>query len=131
VEITFKFVNRADYDQLIKNRNYQLTVSGWIADYPDLENFMVGHFSADLLKKGHPNLFASWQKDLLDIFEKAKAEVNESQRRQLFLKIVRAVYDRALVIPLYIDSQVLIYNRKIGNIPPDPLQRIIFNKIER
>ncbi len=131
LNLKIKYVKTEDFEQRIKNRDYQLTVSGWIADWPDAENFLSAHFSPDLLKKGHPNLYAEYLKDLISLVEQSKKELVEEKRLEIFKKIVAEINRRALAIPLFQDLQVFIYNQKIGNLVADPLQRVFFSRIKK
>jgi ABC-type oligopeptide transport system substrate-binding subunit len=54
----------------------------------------------------------------------ARRERDVKKRQAMYRHLDRAVIADGLVIPLYQDKRVIIFNRKLGNIRPNPLGRL-------
>lgn len=85
---------------------------GWIADYPDAENYLSVFYS----KNPAPPNYTRYSNPVFDkVFEQAIAETNDSLRFVLYRKADQIAMDDAPVVPLWYDKAIhLLQNRVKG-----------------
>ncbi len=86
-----------DYLAALERAEFQIYGSGWVADYPDPENFL------DLLFRGgsgeNHTAYASPEVDAL--LDQAAVEPDEARRYELYREAERRILADAPVVPLY------------------------------
>ena len=84
------------YAELDQNK-YQMYSLGWVADYPDPQNFLdlQFHSGSALNHSGYRN------PDVDRLLEQARAERSESRRLELYQEAERVVVSEAPWIPLF------------------------------
>ncbi|MCX6554797.1 MAG: ABC transporter substrate-binding protein [Candidatus Aminicenantes bacterium] len=118
------------YKSRIALGDYDLAYSGWIADYPDPDSMLFPLLSEQLQKQGFANIAGAKRRDLDDLLKAARRERDAKKRQALYRDIDRAIVDDGLVIPLYQDKRVMIYNQKIGRLQPDLLGKFYLNDLQ-
>jgi peptide/nickel transport system substrate-binding protein len=104
--------------------DFDLAYSGWIADYPDPDSMLSPLLSEPLLKQGFANAATGKRQDLIEKLILARRERNAGQRHAIYRAIDRILIGDGLVIPLYQDKRVIIFNRRVENIRPNPLGKL-------
>jgi peptide/nickel transport system substrate-binding protein len=112
------------YASRIALGDYDLAYSGWIADYPDPDSMLFPLLSEQLQKQGFANIAGAKRRDLDDLLKVARRERDAKKRQTLYRAINRAVIADGLVIPLYQDKRVIVYNQRIGHLRPNPLGKL-------
>ncbi len=118
------------YARRVARGDFDLTYSGWIADYPDPDSMLSPLLSEQLQKQGFANIAGSQRKDLHDRLAQARRESDPTKRLALYREIDRSVIGDGLVIPLYQDKKVFVANRRLGRIQPTPLGRLFLFDIK-
>jgi ABC-type oligopeptide transport system substrate-binding subunit len=113
-----------EYARRVASGDYDLAYSGWIADYPDADSMLFPQLSQKLQQQGFANIAASGRQDLLDLLVAARREGDAHKRQAIYREVDRAFVTDGLVLPLYQDKRVVIFNRKLANIRPGPLGKI-------
>ena len=94
---------------------YQMFNLGWIADYPDPENFLDVLFRSGSLQ--NHTLFASPEVDAL--LAQARTEFDSAERARLYQEVQRILIDEAVWIPLFHGrSNEVVKPYVQGYIPP-------------
>jgi peptide/nickel transport system substrate-binding protein len=126
VGITLKLtrVNPQTYASRIARGEYDLAYSGWIADFPDPDSMLFPLLSEQLQKQGFANIAGAKRRDLDELLRGARRERDAKKRQALYRDIDRIIIADGLVIPMYQDRRVIVYNQKIGGLQPDPLGKI-------
>ncbi len=104
--------------------DYDLAYSSWIADYPDPDSMIFPLLSAQLQKQGFANIAGARRSDLDNLLIAARREGDVKKRQDLYRRIDRTVIADGLIIPLYQDKRVIIFNKKIGRLQPSPLGKL-------
>jgi peptide/nickel transport system substrate-binding protein len=112
------------YTQRIARGDFDLAYSGWIADFPDPDSMLYPLLSEQLQKQGFANIAGARRQDLRGLLTAARRERDAKKRQTLYRNLNRAVIADGLVIPLYQDKRVIIFNRKLGSIQPNPLGKL-------
>ncbi|MBN2399738.1 MAG: hypothetical protein JXI33_05285 [Candidatus Aminicenantes bacterium] len=112
------------YSARIAQGDYDLAYSGWIADFPDPDSMIFPLFSEQLQKNGFANIASARRRDLEDLLKAARRERDVQKRQALYFKIDRIAITDGLVIPMYQEKRVIIFNQKIGGVKSDPLGKL-------
>ena len=97
IDVAFQQTEYAIFLKDLNKRRFQMFDIGWIADYPDPENFLDLLFHSDS-SNNHTN-YSSAQVDSL--LEQARTETDETQRYQLYHQAEQLIIDDAPWVPLW------------------------------
>ena len=117
------------YARRIARGEYDLAYSGWIADYPDPDSMLFPILSEQLQKQGFANV-SGGHPGLQAQLAAARREGDAGKRQAIYRGIDRALIADGLIIPLYQDIRVILFNRKLGNIRPDPLGKLFLYDLQ-
>jgi ABC-type oligopeptide transport system substrate-binding subunit len=112
------------YADRVARGDYDLAYSGWIADFPDPDSMLFQLRSAQLQKQGLANISGAKRRDLDDLLKAARRESDAKKRLAMYQAINLSVIADGLVIPLYQDKRVIVFNRKISRLQPNPLGKL-------
>lgn len=98
---------------------------GWVADYPDPENFLkLFHgklVPEDSVKASYLNTVRFSDAQFDNYFERSTRESDTSLRRDLLLKADSIVIEHAAVAPLYYEEWVWLVNKRVENLAVSPM----------
>lgn len=99
---------------------------GWIADYPDAENFLnlfLGKYVPNDIKvKTYINSYRFKNDNYDQVFEKALTTTDENTRNQLYNAADQIAIDNAVVLPLYYDIDYRLLSPKVRNFPQNAME---------
>ncbi|MCD6554326.1 MAG: peptide ABC transporter substrate-binding protein [Anaerolineae bacterium] len=97
VEIQVRQVPWGDFLAGLNERRYQMFKLGWVADYPDPENFLdiLFHGQSDYNHTGYDD------PEVNTLLEKARIEADHDRRMELYRQVEKRIVDDAVWIPLY------------------------------
>ncbi len=124
VRLKLTRVDTAEFARRVTGGDYDLAYSGWIADYPDPDSMLFPLLSKKLQQQGFANVAGCGRQDLLQRLINARRESNAQKRLAAYQEIDRALVGDGLVLPLYQDKRVIIFNRKLGHIQPNPMGKL-------
>ena len=101
IQVEIQQTEFATYLQDLNKRRFQMFQIGWIADYPDPENFLdiLFHGGSSNNHTGIDNL------ELNSILEQARTERDESRRFDLYHQAEELVVDQAPWVPLWYSGE--------------------------
>jgi oligopeptide transport system substrate-binding protein len=116
LQIEADYTNWANYlDITTKQRNYQFTYSGWIADWPDEQNFFQLFWSKNI-GPGGLNYY-SYRNDEFDrIYEGAVRLSASPERLKLYRRMLEILNEDCAVIPVYAPIIVAPQHEWISNV---------------
>ncbi|RLE24632.1 MAG: hypothetical protein DRJ08_00545 [Acidobacteria bacterium] len=97
----------------IEKRAHTMFRVGWIADYPDPDNFIHTLFNPEA---GDPLFLGAELKEVGPLSEKARFTMNPRQRTETYQKIEQIISEQAPLIPLYHKKEILIRNPGVSGI---------------
>jgi oligopeptide transport system substrate-binding protein len=101
VHITIAEVEQKTLFQNQQDRNYSVSFSGWVADYPDPLTFL------GVMVTGGGNNWAGWSNREFDgLIDAASNEPDNAKRLEIFQKAESILLGEAPLIPLYVKPQV-------------------------
>ncbi|HOR01378.1 MAG TPA: peptide ABC transporter substrate-binding protein [Anaerolineae bacterium] len=99
VEVTVEQTPVAVFFRDLEEHRYGFFLTGWIADYPDPQNFVDILFHSN---SGH-NYARYRNKQVDDLLEQARVEQDQEQRRQLYQQAEASIVQDAPCVPLWHD----------------------------
>jgi peptide/nickel transport system substrate-binding protein len=130
VSITIHLCSISERDQAIKDGKAKIWRGGWIADYPDPENFLNLFYGKNIVANSvisNPFKYKSAAFD--ESFEAAMREKEEGKRTELFVKCDQQVIDDAPILLLYHQDFMTMINSRVRNFDSNPTEIIDFSKI--
>ncbi len=124
IRLKVVIVDMNEYFSRVSKGDYDLTFSSWIADYPDPFSIISPLFSKKIQSEGLANFSTGKNIDILKMIEKARTIKDPVKRGRYYIKLNNLVVERALLIPLYQDINLILYNKKLGKIKLDSLGMI-------
>lgn len=98
---------------------------GWIADYPDAENYLSVFYS----KNPAPPNYTRYNNPVFDkVFEQAIKETNDSIRYTLYRQADQIVINDAPVVPLWYDKVIHLVQKNVTGFPPNALNLLELRK---
>lgn len=108
VEIKLEIVPWAQHLENVESGKSMFWRTGWLADYPDPENFLNLFYGAHVPEnQDEPAFFNNFRYKnpaFDEVFEKALKEVDESARMKYYQEADRIVTEDAVVLPLYYEE---------------------------
>ena len=121
----------------IKERNTEilsgrakLWKGGWVADYPDPENFLCLFYSPNIDEKGGAiNNFKFRNTEFDSYFQKALKELNNDKRNEYLAKCDQLVIDHAAAVPILTDDLIIMVNVRVKDFKTNNLQAMDFSTL--
>ncbi len=105
-----------EYFSRVSKGEYDLTFSSWIADYPDPFSIINPLFSKKIQSEGLANFSTGENIDIIKMIKKARSIKDPVKRERYYKGLNNLVVERALLVPLYQDINLILYNKKQGEI---------------
>ncbi len=97
IDVAFQQTEYAIFLKDLNRRRFQMFDSGWIADYPDPENFLDILFHG-----GSSNNHTNYSNPAVDdLLEQARTETDEARRFELYHQAEQLIIDDAPWVPLW------------------------------
>lgn len=100
---------------------------GWVADYPDAENFLNLFLSkyvpADIHQKTYINSFRYKSKVFDTYFDEAISTIDEQKRNALYTLADQQVINDAVVLPIYYDIDFRLLQPNVRNCPQNAMEQ--------
>jgi peptide/nickel transport system substrate-binding protein len=130
VNINVKLCSIGERDEAVRNGNAIFWRAGWVADYPDPENFLNlfygGNMNTDDVTV---NPFKYNNPEFDKLFEQANAETNDEKRMEMLAKCDQIIIDDAVVMPLVTDDFVTMVNLKVRKFTTNEMEQLDFSRI--
>ena len=116
IGITLKpnFQTFSAYLKRVESGNFQMTGSGWGADYPDAENFYQLLYGPNKTPGPNMSVFANAEYDAL--YERTKFMENGPERFRLFARMAEIIRDEVPVILRFNGIRFGLYQKKLRNL---------------
>jgi oligopeptide transport system substrate-binding protein len=116
VEVQVRQVSWDDFLEALNERRYQMFSLGWIADYPDPENFL------DLLFHGQSEYNHTGYDDseVNTLLEQARVETDSDYRMELYRQVEERIVGDAVWIPLYHGVDYVLVKPHVKNFVVTP-----------
>lgn len=128
VEVEVRQLEPETYFEVLMEQKDEIFDSGWVADYPDPENFLDILFHSG--SEENTGEYSNPQIDTL--LEEARGEQDVTTRMSLYQKIEQMLVDDAACLPLYYDIDYALVKPYLENfvITPMPVPRLRYVSIK-
>jgi oligopeptide transport system substrate-binding protein len=111
VKVTIRQLEPEIFSYYIKEEVDEMFMSGWIADYPDPQNFLdtLFHTGADYNTGNYSN------PDLDALLDRAAVEPDENTRLALYQQSEQKIVDEAACLPLWFGTSYLLIKPYVKN----------------
>jgi len=107
--------------------------AGWLADYPDPENFLYvfhsKHAPENLSDRAYLNPFRYKSARFDSLYDAAMVEPQEAARMQLMAQADQTLMDDAVVLPLYYEEIIRLVNKQVKNFPINAMEYRDFTRV--
>lgn len=130
VDIDVKLVSIAERDQKVKEGEAIFWRTGWVADYPDPENFLSLFYGGNIDEHNPTMNPFKYDNPTFDaLFKKALTETNEEKRMDLLAQCDQLIIDDAVVMPLINDDFLTMVNLKVRKFVTNDVEQLDFSRI--
>lgn len=133
IQVELLQVPWAQHTESIESAKVQFWRLGWIADYPDPENFLNLFYGKwvpdDINVKTYLNSFRYKSAKFDEIYEKALATVDEAARNALYNQADQIAIDDAVAMPIYYDRDHRLLQSHVRNFPQNSMEHRDFSKV--
>ncbi len=120
----------ASLRQMVANAKIPFFRGSWIADYADPENYLALFYSPNFSPGGaNYTHFSSPKFD--NLYEKARAEVNDSVRLNMYRVMDQMVIDEAPVVILYYDQVLRFVSKNISGLGVNAMNQLSLKKVKK
>lgn len=114
------------YLQRLKTKEVEMFRLGWIADYPDPDNFM------NLMASFSDNNHTNWKNKTYDeLILKAMTTEDSPQRQKLYDKAQKILLEESVaVFPIFASVSHILISPRIKNYPRNVMSYVLFKNIE-
>lgn len=106
---------------------------GWVADYPDPENFLVLFYGKNVPDNPKERSYINptrYKNAIYDaIFEKASRAIDKIERYMLYAQALQILIDDAVILPLYYEETEILLSPKVQNFYLNPLQHFYLSEV--
>lgn len=126
IKIDLLLIPWAQHSEAVEAAKADFYRMGWIADYPDAENFLnlfnSKYVPSDPTEKTYINSFRYKSKAFDDYFDAALKTTDMEKRNALYNKADQQVIDDAVVMPTYYDIDFRLLQPNIRNFPQNAME---------
>jgi peptide/nickel transport system substrate-binding protein len=125
ITVELSVLPRDKHYEQVELGNVKIWRDGWIADYPDPENFLILFYGKlvpdDTVKASYLNTVRFKNADFDRFFEQSTKERNPGKRMELLYNADSVVVAQAAVAPLYYEHWVWLVNERVENLSVSPM----------
>jgi len=130
IELKIKLCTIDEREKAIASGQAKIWRSGWVADYPDAENFLSLFHSRNIKENSaEVNAFKFRNKAYDTMFEKALRELDEKKRNDLYAKCDQMIIDEAAVMPILTDDFMIMINAHVRDFQINSMENLDFSTI--
>ncbi len=113
IGIKVKLNPLAKHWEYIARREFDMFRVGWIADYPDPDNFIFTIFNSNA---GDPFYISYVNSEIDRLSEDARYEIEPRTRAKLYATIEKIILEESPVIPLYHRKNIVLRNNQLQGV---------------
>lgn len=129
VDLNIKLCTMDERQDAIASGQAKIWRAGWIADYPDPENFLALFYGGNITNSGNVNLFKFQSEDYDRLFEEAISEPNTDKRTELLVKCDQMVIDQAALMPILTDEHIVMINARVRNFKANSMESLNLTRV--
>ena len=130
INLNIKLCTIEEREEAIANGTAKIWRAGWVADYPDAQNFLNLFYGGNL--QGHSTMINSFKfqnPQFDEVFEQASSESDQAKRSELLAKCDQIVVDQAAVLPILTDDHIVMVNARVRNFEANPMETLYLTDV--
>jgi oligopeptide transport system substrate-binding protein len=116
-DVSIRLLEPGPFHYNLRQEADEMYVLGWVADYPDPQNFLQTLFYTGA--EYNNGRFSS--RELDDLIDRAATEQDHDRRMELYRQAEQVVVEQAPIVPLWFNRSYVLVNPRIKNYSIDPL----------
>ena len=125
IDLNIKLCTLEERSRAIKAGKAKIWKSGWIADYPDPENFLAMFYGPNSLKDhAMINGFKYNDEQYDKMYKNALIEKDPVRRMELLAACDQYVVEHAPIIPIMTDDHIVIINARVRDFSATPMENL-------
>ncbi len=125
VKLNIKPVTLEERNKAILSGDAKIWAEGWLADYPDPENFLFLLYGGNVDDhSSYSNRFKFNNSKYDTLFDKAVSETNPEKRTELLLECDQLIIDEAAIMPIYTDDNTVMVNARIRDFKVNEMESL-------
>jgi peptide/nickel transport system substrate-binding protein len=130
VKLNIKLCTIEERLQAIAEGKAKIWRAGWIADYPDPENFLAMFYGGNITNQMSMMNRFKFQDDEYDkLYEQAIVEADFDKRMELYLQCDQLVIDKAALMPVLTDDHVIMINARVRDFKTNSLETMNLSEV--
>ncbi|OFZ15950.1 MAG: hypothetical protein A3D92_22855 [Bacteroidetes bacterium RIFCSPHIGHO2_02_FULL_44_7] len=130
VTLNIKLCTIDEREAAISSGAAKIWRAGWIADYPDPENFLAMFYGGNISNQSSMMNRFKFQSDAYDaLFEKALLESDHEKRTALLVKCDQMVIDEAALMPIMTDDHIVMINARVRDFKANSMESLNLTEI--
>lgn len=130
VDLKIKLCTIKERNDAITSGKAKMWKGGWIADYPDPENFLCLFYGKNIAGGSSGVNDFKFKDDTFDVlYEKSLKELNHDKRNGLMLSCDQLIVDKAAVMPILTDDFIVMVNVRVKDFKTNAIQTLDFSRI--
>jgi peptide/nickel transport system substrate-binding protein len=130
VELNIKLCELSEREAAIQSGKAKIWRSGWIADYPDPENFLTQFYGGNISENATMVNSFKFRNEAYDkLFSKAQTEIDPEKRVALLIQCDQMVIDQAATMPILTDDHIVMLNARIRDFEASPLENLNLTRV--
>jgi ABC-type oligopeptide transport system substrate-binding subunit len=131
LDVRIKATNYNQFQEKVRNGAYQIFIWGWMADYPDPENFLFLLYSKMARTKNNgPNSANFENKNFDELFLDMRSRNNDDTRYRICRKMINILENECPWIPLVHNEDYGLYHAWYKNVKPGGLSSPKFKYLD-
>jgi oligopeptide transport system substrate-binding protein len=104
--------------------------ASWIADYPDMENYLSLFYSGNFCPQG-PNYTHFSDPEFDKLFLESRTTLNDSLRARLYARMDNIIMEKAPVVVLYYDMVLRFTQKNISGLGSNPMNLLTLKRVKK
>ncbi len=131
IDIKVSFNDWPTLQRKVHNKQSQMYMMGWAADYPDAENFLQLFYSANIDKGTNNTNFSNAEFDSL--YRMVRRMQDSPQRTRLYGEMARIINREVPILPRLAPENFILYHSWVHNVKPHPISQgnVKYYRIDR
>ena len=130
INLKIKLCSIEDREAAVQNGTAKIWRTGWIADYPDPENFLGLFYGGNISTSATMvNSFRFKSEKFDELYEKALIEIDLEKRTELLVQCDQLVIDESAVMPILTSDHIIMYNARVKSFKANPLEMLYFTDV--
>ena len=130
INLNIKLCTIDEREASIKSGKAKIWRAGWVADYPDAENFLAMFYSGNIMNESSMmNNFKFKNAEYDALFQEALLESDKDKRIALLVKCDQMVVDQAAVMPLRTEDHIVLVNARVRDFKANSMESLNLTEV--